>query len=470
MMIASAKNTHASQIQISSENDDTQWVRPEYETGAIHLYLKEMIRYPLLTPEEVIHLFKGIEANQAKIVEIALKYPSILQTVCPESEQRPREKPLPRQQSCTNTGGNARFHSLQGIFKKLDLTDRNIEIIIDKLEGYAETMVFAEHLTENNQKLSDLSPVDFEKLKALKRSISEMIPNFWNRYENMEQGIVTALSDPSQPASAVSGMSARITRDREALLGAHKAIKNAEGEIVSRNLRLVNSVAMRYANSGVPLIDLIQEGNIGLLKAIKRFDYRRGFRFSTYAVWWIRQAISRGIHDHGLTIRMPVHMHIRLNKVKRIYRELSTRTGRPATPEEIARETDLPVEKVRESLEIARKSETLSLDKPLGGDDDFNLECLISDSADSPEEHSMQRDIAERLSALLEVLTPREREIIRKRFGMDDDTDHTLQQLAEEFGISRERIRQIQNQALDKLRRAMKGKEMWDVGCGMKSQ
>jgi RNA polymerase primary sigma factor len=159
---------------------------------------------------------------------------------------------------------------------------------------------------------------------------------------------------------------------------------------------------------------------------------------------------------------MPVHMHIRLNKIKRVYRELSTRAGRRPTDEEMARATKIPVEKVREAIEIGRKSETLSLDNTIGDGDDFNLGCLISAEADSPEENSMQRDAAEHLEAVLQVLKPREQEIIRKRFGMDDDTDHTLQQLADRFGVSRERIRQIQNQALDKLRRVMKGKEMWE--------
>jgi RNA polymerase primary sigma factor len=272
----------------------------------------------------------------------------------------------------------------------------------------------------------------------------------------MEERTETVLDKTIGVETICQQISIWIKRDLNELIEAHTNIKRDECDILKRNLRLVNSVARKYTKLGLPLTDLIQEGIIGLLKAIKKFDYRRGNKFSTYAIWWVRQSIFRAIQDHGLTIRVPVHMQGRLSKVKRAYGELAKNKGREPTSEEIARATNLTVEQVENALEVARKRNTPSLDNPIGDNDGVSWGHLISDSADSPEESSIQRDMAERVRDMLQFLTPREHEIICKRFGMDDDMVHTLQQLAEKFGISRERIRQIQNQALEKLRRAMK--------------
>jgi RNA polymerase primary sigma factor len=280
----------------------------------------------------------------------------------------------------------------------------------------------------------------------------------------MEEYIVTTL--PGIMAIKTTGQktSIRINENLNKLIEAYTNIKKAECEVLKRNLRLVNSIAKKYANIGLPLTDVFQEGIIGLLRAIKKFDYHRGNKFSTYAIWWVRQAIFRAIQDQGLTIRVPVHMHNRLSKVKQVYRKLATQTGCQPTSEEIARATNFTMEQVERALEVARKRNIPSLDTPIGNSDDLSLGYLISDSADSPEENSIQRDAAERVRDVLQFLTPREREIIRRRFGFDSDIDHTLQQLAEQFGVSRERIRQIQNEALGKLRQAMKRKGLNHLG------
>jgi RNA polymerase primary sigma factor len=443
--------------------------KSECESDAMKLYVKEMTRYPLLSPEEEIKIFKRIERNRAKVAEIALRYPVILHAVCSDKTKQQFKRLfndisslelLPQKEA---DFGNAEkevkiIRKLHAIYNKLDLTNRKTEIIIDTIKRYGEAISFVEQVTGKNQKLSDPSPDDLEKLKGVRRNISEKIDVPCSRCENMEDSIVTTLSKIMGVETIGQETSIRIKGELSELIEAHTNIKKAECEILKRNLRLVNSIARKYANLGLPLTDLVQEGNIGLLTAIKKFDYHRGNKFSTYAIWWVRQAIFRAIQHQGLTIRVPVHMHNRLSKVKRIYRKLATETGRKPTSEEIAQATNLTMEQVERALEVARKRNIPSLDNPIGDSDDFSLGHLISDSADSPEENSVQRETVERVRDILLFLTPREQEIIRKRFGMDDDMDHTLQQLAEQFSVSRERIRQIQNEALDKLRRAMENR------------
>lgn len=432
---------------------DVSFCEPGYEFDGMNPYAKEMTRHPLLSPEEEIQIFQILETKRAKIVEIALRYPAILQGVCSDKEKRRLKKTLLKQKGSAFEKENL-TGELHVIYNDLDLTDRKIDTVITKMEQYAEAMALVDRLAGNDRKLSDLSPDDLGKLKSLKNNLPEPMPDSHRGHKSKARRIGTAPSDTAIGQKE----SIRINRDLIELIEAQNRLKYIRNEILAHNLRLVSSIAKKYANLGVPFIDLIQEGNIGLLKAIRRFDYRRGNKFSTYAVWWIRQAIFRTIHDHGLTIRMPVHMHNRLSSVKRVYRKLAIQTGIPPTAGDIAHEINLSVERVQDALEIGRKSDTVSLDKTTGEDDYFSLGHLIPDSADSPEEDIIQRDMTERVRKMLQSLSPREQAIIRKRFGMDGDTHCTLEQLAAQFGVSRERIRQIQNQALKKLRRAVKRK------------
>ena len=272
-----------------------------------------------------------------------------------------------------------------------------------------------------------------------------------------------AINDPVRMYLKEIGKIPLLTPEEEVELA--KAIENnseeARRRLAEANLRLVVSIAKKYVGRGMLFLDLIQEGNLGLIKAVEKFDYRKGYKFSTYATWWIRQAITRAIADQARTIRIPVHMVETINKLIRIQRQLVQELGREPTPEEIAREMNISEDRVREILKISQ--EPVSLETPIGEEDDSHLGDFIEDQeAQAPADAAAFELFKEQLEDVLDTLTPREEKVLRLRFGLDDGRSRTLEEVGQYFGVTRERIRQIEAKALRKLRHPMRSKRLKD--------
>jgi len=316
--------------------------------------------------------------------------------------------------------------------------EREMMMICVRVSGM-DRRDFIKQLPENAT-----NPDWWNKLIRAKRKYSSTIAQHKDELVRLQNKLLAIEEDTGLAIADIKEI------NRKMSIGEAKA-RRAKKEMVEANLRLVISIAKKYTNRGLQFLDLIQEGNIGLMKAVDKFEYRRGYKFSTYATWWIRQAITRSIADQARTIRIPVHMIETINKLNRISRQMLQEMGREPTPEELAEKMEMPEDKVRKVLKIAK--EPISMETPIGDDEDSHLGDFIEDgNAESPVDSATNESLTEATHNILASLTPREAKVLRMRFGIDMNTDHTLEEVGKQFDVTRERIRQIEAKALRKLR------------------
>ena len=344
------------------------------------------------------------------------------------------------------------YGEINDAFKGLELTEDKMDLVLEYLEKQKIDIVNAEVGVDNAEDLI----LDNDDIILDDEDEVEIIDDV-----DVLEGVST--EDPVRMYLKEIGKVPLLTTEQEVELAkrVEAGDEEAKKQLTEANLRLVVSIAKKYVGRGMPFLDLIQEGNMGLMKAVDKFDYTKGYKFSTYATWWIRQAITRGIADTGRTIRVPVHMVETINKTLRMTRTLLQELGREPTPEEVAERLNVSVSRVREVLKISR--DPVSLDTPIGEEDDSHLGDFIEDdSALSPADSAAFSMLRAELATALESLTDRERQVVKLRFGLEDGRARTLEEVGKEFNVTRERIRQIEAKALRKLRHPSRSKRLKD--------